>query len=280
MSVDVVMVVKNGSPHLRECLNSLYANVPVNKLIVVDGGSEDGTLSIVRRYSRTLILNDDGGTRATARQKGIESVETDWFMFLDSDVILSPNWFARVSPYMSIPSIGAVQGVDLPLCDEVQIFNRSVSRIWKNTQPFNLGLPVVKGIFTGDTLIRREAVAGIRIPPYLHVYEDRYIRSYIEKRGYKWVVAPEAACIHYTRRKSLDAYYLGFIDTSLNNDGMKGSLPHLLKNAAVCLPGMLVNPRVTAKCLKLLLWNLVGSLKAISTKPVLDKGLSSDIAGY
>ncbi len=31
-------------PCLKECLDAVYANVPVGRLLVVDGGSTDGTL--------------------------------------------------------------------------------------------------------------------------------------------------------------------------------------------------------------------------------------------
>lgn len=278
IGIDVVMVVKNGNTHLNECLTSLYANVPVNKLIVVDGGSGDGTLHTVKRFPRVLIIDDSSGTRATARQKGIEIVETDWFMFLDSDVVLSHHWFTKISRYMAIPSIGAVQGVDRPLHDDVRTLNRLISGIWKN-EPFWLGLPIVDGIFTGDTLIRRDAVAGIKIPPYLHVYEDRYIRRYIEERGYKWVIARDVNCIHYTCRKSIDAYYLGLLDAYAGYDN-KRSFAYFLKNLAACGFGVLTGPKVAAKCFKLLLWNFAGSLKVLSAKPTINKNLLADIARY
>ena len=45
MKIDVVLLTKNSiKPCLKECVESIFANLPVNRLIVVDGGSTDGTL--------------------------------------------------------------------------------------------------------------------------------------------------------------------------------------------------------------------------------------------
>jgi glycosyltransferase involved in cell wall biosynthesis len=50
-SIDVVILTKNSEHLLEKCLNSLYKNVPVKRLIVVDGFSEDKTLDILERYN-------------------------------------------------------------------------------------------------------------------------------------------------------------------------------------------------------------------------------------
>ena len=79
MDVDVVIITKNSERMLNECLNSVYKNVPVNHLIVVDGYSTDKTLDIVRLFQKkhgNVLLIPDKGTRATARQKGIDHVKT------------------------------------------------------------------------------------------------------------------------------------------------------------------------------------------------------------
>jgi hypothetical protein len=48
-----------------------------------------------------------------------------------------------------------------------------------------------------DTLIRREAVAGISIPEHLHIYEDAYIIDWIKKGGLKAVVDDDVYCLHF-----------------------------------------------------------------------------------
>jgi hypothetical protein len=48
-----------------------------------------------------------------------------------------------------------------------------------------------------DTLIRREAVAGIKIPEQLHAYEDAYIINWIKEKGYKTVIGNGIYCLHF-----------------------------------------------------------------------------------
>ncbi|MEJ5327575.1 MAG: glycosyltransferase family A protein, partial [Candidatus Bathyarchaeia archaeon] len=103
MPIDVIVITKNSERMLRECLCSVYSNVPVNRLIIVDGYSTDKTLNIVEEFQRkhgNVLLLQDKGNRATARQKGISHVETEWFMFVDSDVVLSRGWFRKAEAHL------------------------------------------------------------------------------------------------------------------------------------------------------------------------------------
>ena len=102
-SVDVVLLTKNSEKVLEKCLESVYQNVPVNQLIVVDGYSTDGTLGILDGFNRkyhNVTVTFDKGTRATAREKGIQQVKTDWFMFVDSDVVVCKNWYEKALKHM------------------------------------------------------------------------------------------------------------------------------------------------------------------------------------
>ncbi len=48
--IDVIMLTKNSERVLRRCLGSVYENVPVGNLIVVDGNSTDSTLSLLQGF--------------------------------------------------------------------------------------------------------------------------------------------------------------------------------------------------------------------------------------
>jgi glycosyltransferase involved in cell wall biosynthesis len=190
-SVDVVLLTLNSERKLQACLDSVYASVYVANLIVVDGGSTDRTLSILERFNRrfgNVHVIHDRGTRATARQKGIESVTADWFVFVDSDVVLCRNWQKKAMAYVQ-KDVGAVWGIE----------------VWstlKNVRALKLFLRVTRKIFdlrggTHDTLIRLEAVRGIQIPMNLHIFEDAFIMEHISKKGFRVVACYDPFCIHY-----------------------------------------------------------------------------------
>lgn len=190
-SVDVVMLTKNSERLLQECLESVYRNVPVGQLIVVDGYSEDKTIAILNQFNEkyhNVKIIFDRGTRATARQKGISQVSTDWFMFVDSDVVLCNDWFKKAQKYLG-EDVGAVWGIE----------------VWSTIQKqktLKLFLLITRKIFevrggTHDTLIRTDLVQDIKIPQSLHVFEDAYIKDWIVSKGYRVVACYDPFCVHY-----------------------------------------------------------------------------------
>ena len=192
-AIDVVMLTKNSEHLLDKCLASIYANVPVKNLIVVDGFSTDDTLKIVNKineeHGNITVLNENG-SRAKAREKGLRQVRTEWFMFVDSDVILSRDWFRKAEKSIKT-DVGAIWGMNIDVIPNVKDkrFLKLQSLIAR--QCFNL-----RG-GTHDTLIRREAVEGIKIPEQLHVYEDAYIMNWIKEKGYKAVIGDDIYCLHF-----------------------------------------------------------------------------------
>jgi glycosyltransferase involved in cell wall biosynthesis len=192
-AIDVVVLTKNSAHLLGKCLASIYENVPVNRLIVVDGFSTDSTMSIVNKakekHGNVTVLRVNG-SRARARQEGLRQVTTDWFMFVDSDVILSRDWFRKAERSIKT-DVGAVWGVNVDVIPNLRDKRFIKLQTLIARQCFSL-----RG-GTHDTLIRREAMEGIRIPEQLHAYEDAYIMKWIEEKGYKAVVGDGVYCLHF-----------------------------------------------------------------------------------
>jgi glycosyltransferase involved in cell wall biosynthesis len=191
MDVDVVIITKNSEHMLSECLKSVYKNVPVNRLIVVDGYSTDKTLEIVREFQKkhgNILLIQDRGNRATARQKGINQVKTEWFMFVDSDAVLCKDWFKKAEKHLG-QNVGAVWGIEV--WSTIQNPALLKTFLWITRKIFDL-----RG-GTHDTLIRTDLVKDIEIPKFLHVFEDAYIKDWITRKGYKLIACYNPYCLHF-----------------------------------------------------------------------------------
>ena len=189
--VDVAILTKNSAVKLRECINSVYLNVPVKNLIVVDGFSTDATQAIVEEFRRqhgNVIFIQQAGTRASARQTAIKLVKGDWFMFVDSDIVLSRNWFAEAEKQVR-DDVGAIWGIEIWSVlrgnSILPMFERVTLKIFERRGG------------THDMLIRRKTVEDIKIPYQLHTYEDAYIKSWIEKKSFKVLGVYEPYCIHF-----------------------------------------------------------------------------------
>jgi glycosyltransferase involved in cell wall biosynthesis len=191
MDVDVVIITKDSERVLSACLKSVYENVPVNRLIVVDGYSTDRTLEIVRRFQEkhgNVVVVQDEGTRATARQKGIDQVETEWFMFVDSDAVLCKDWFRKAEKHID-QSVGGVWGIEV--WSTIQNPRILKTFLWITRKIFDL-----RG-GTHDTLIRTDLVKNIEIPKILHVFEDAYIKDWVTEKKYKMIACYDPFCIHF-----------------------------------------------------------------------------------
>lgn len=187
------MITKNSDFMLKRCIESIYENLPVKNLIVVDGFSTDGTLDIIHQLNKkfkTIKVIKLNGTRALAREIGISYVGTKWFMFVDSDVILSKGWYQAAKKQIN-DDIGCIWGVNIDVVPGIK------DKWFIRLQSFvaNYCFSIRGG--THDTLIRLEAVKDIKIPDYLNAYEDAYIINWIKKKGYKTIIGKDLYCFHY-----------------------------------------------------------------------------------
>ena len=192
-TIDVVMITKNSDFMLKRCIESIYENLPVKNLIIIDGFSIDRTLSIIDRLNKkfkTIKVFSLKGNRALAREAGISRVTTDWFMFVDSDVILSKDWY-KIAEKQIKDDIGAVWGVNIDVVPGIK--SNWFMRL--QTLVANYCFSIRGG--THDTLIRLEAVKDIKIPDYLCAYEDAYIKNWINKKGYRAIIGKGLYCSHY-----------------------------------------------------------------------------------
>jgi glycosyltransferase involved in cell wall biosynthesis len=86
--ISVIIAVFNGAKTLQQCLDSVltqsYSNV---ELIVIDGGSTDGTVDLLNQNQASIsywISEPDEGIYS-AWNKGLEKITGDWICFLGAD---------------------------------------------------------------------------------------------------------------------------------------------------------------------------------------------------
>ena len=92
VDVSVIIVNWNTRELLRACLASTYAESPSDRLevIVVDNGSSDGSVEMVRKEFEQVILivNPDNRGFASANNQGIAIAKGRYVLLLNSDTIV------------------------------------------------------------------------------------------------------------------------------------------------------------------------------------------------
>ena len=107
--VSVIMPVYNTAEFIAESVDSVLGqDYPHIELIVVDDGSTDGTIEILRGYGdRLALLTQQNQGAAVARNAGIAMARGDYIAFIDSDDVWLPGKVKAQADYMDQhPEIG------------------------------------------------------------------------------------------------------------------------------------------------------------------------------
>ncbi|GAA4894177.1 glycosyltransferase family 2 protein [Tessaracoccus lubricantis] len=117
--VSVVIPAYNESVVLAGCLDSVLASgYPDLELLLVDDGSSDDTLQIMRRYeadARVTVISKANGGKGSALNAGIARATGDVFVFADADGVFTPHTIPRLLEGFRHDKVGAVCGNDLPI---------------------------------------------------------------------------------------------------------------------------------------------------------------------
>lgn len=175
LPIDVVVLTNNCEKTLGLTLKSVVNNIPVARVIVVDGGSNDETLEIARRFA-DLIVDDGGKGIGTARNLALSLAETEIFAFIDSDVIITDGWFKSLIRHFVDRKVICAEGFLIPFCPISRaIYNYYFSKLGNSFATFS------------NTLCRTTTLREIGIPKLIED-EDRKARKRAEASGYRWVV--------------------------------------------------------------------------------------------
>lgn len=108
--ITVVTPVFNGAAHIVETLESvLRQDYPELEYIVVDGGSTDGTLDIIRRYEAredfhqriSLVISEPDQGMYDAIAKGFERASGEIFCYLNADDLFECGGLKSVGEYFA-----------------------------------------------------------------------------------------------------------------------------------------------------------------------------------
>jgi len=185
MKIDYIIPTWNSGKTLEKCLRAISSYGNPNGIIVVDNYSEDDTIKIAKRYGCKILY--DKKSLGSARKKGMEAATTEWVGFVDSDVVISEDWYQRIIEYINNEKAGAIQGRKLPVKEPFRkIEIEKTEKLFKKG-PYKLG----KGErgYTDNTIIRRSIALGADIEN-LNAFEDYIITQTILEKGYDWLCVP------------------------------------------------------------------------------------------
>ena len=257
--MSVIVTVRNDMEGLEELLPALAAQeTPPDEVVIVDGGSVDGTLEVARRFRSpdfpVRVEREPGANIAAGRNAAVRLARNDWIACTDAGCRPEPGWLTALSEAAADSDIVAgvfVSEGDTPLQRIVGVTHYPVTSEIDEANPL---VRVSHALFGRRFLAQHaggrsmafsrrvwEAVGGF--PEHQYAGEDLAFAAAVLDHGYRARLAPKAM-VHWSPPATWRANALMFFRYCRGDVRSKGRSRHAARIAAwITTPLVLVHAR-------------------------------------
>lgn len=206
--ISLIATVLNEGESLQQLLDSIQRQSrPPDEIVIVDGGSQDDTIAILRRYQRALplrILHAPGCNISAGRNRAIRAAQGDIIAVTDAGVRLDEHWLERLSaPLLQQPALQVAGGFFRAAPQSA--FELALSAV---TLPLEREIDGARFLPSSRSIAYRKAAAvssGL-YPEWLDYCEDLVFDLQLQRQAGPFAFVP-AAIAHFRPRSSLRAYF-------------------------------------------------------------------------
>jgi glycosyltransferase involved in cell wall biosynthesis len=209
-TVSVIATVKNEGQSMRRLLDSFVTQTrSPDEVVIVDGGSTDETLDILREYAEAghlplRMLIREGSNIAEGRNAAIAAAQGQIIATTDAGVVLEPIWLEELlRPFEEDEDVDVVGGffVTDPQTTFEIAMGVTVLPVLSDIDPARF-LPSSRSV-----AYKKEAWASLEgYPEWLGYSEDVLFDLALRFRGYRFAFAP-AAKVRFRPRSNLRAFW-------------------------------------------------------------------------
>lgn len=208
LMVSLVIPVKNEAESVVEVLASVAGQTaPPDEVVVVDGGSTDGTPDLTESWARSnpfgarvRVVRTPQASPGRGRNVGIEAARNEWIALTDAGIRLDPDWLRQLTGVAARdPRVDVVYGNFEPV--PASFFERCAALTYvppKQTR----GGRMMRGPSVASCLLRRGVWAAVGGFPDLRAAEDLIFMERVQAAGFPVDWAP-AATAHWRLQPTL-----------------------------------------------------------------------------
>jgi glycosyltransferase involved in cell wall biosynthesis len=114
MTITLITTVLNEGDNIRRLMDSLRAQThQPDEIVIVDGGSHDDTVKILREYEKSLPLRieiEAGCNISRGRNLAIQAARGNIIAVTDAGVVLANDWLEHLTKPFDNPNVQVVSG--------------------------------------------------------------------------------------------------------------------------------------------------------------------------
>jgi GT2 family glycosyltransferase len=222
-----IIVTYNGAPWIEKCLKHLFESDVQTEVIIIDNGSTDDTLALIKPFSEIHLIKNKVNTGfGQANNLGIDFAMkngADYIFLLNQDAFVFTD---TIPLLLSALKKYADFGILSPL--QLQVNGKEIEPVFKNFLRRNFSEEMIRNMLTGADdfdlnkpytmrfvnaaawMITRKCVSrtGLFHPVFFHYGEDNHYASRVQYHGIKIGVLPAAQVIHDCKIEIPDSYNL------------------------------------------------------------------------
>jgi glycosyltransferase involved in cell wall biosynthesis len=214
--VSLVIPVYNEEDSIKELVESIQKqSFQPSEIIIVDGGSTDNTVNLVKELSENVtklkLIETKKALPGEGRNIGTRNACNEWIAYTDAGITLTVDWLEKL-----VETASKNQEIDIVYGNYAPITNNFFEMIAAIAYVPAQNSYGIRGKSIASYLMKKKVWTSVGGFPNYRAAEDLMFMDAAEKQGFKFTFAPEAM-IYWRLRPDLFSTFHKFVLYSKHN---------------------------------------------------------------